>query len=93
MPTPPPPPPVLRPHPQMRGVDLQTTACVQEVGHPADLQHGVDRHPSPRRGIQQVLNDLQVRHQVHDDGDHLGRGVGGPSSAFQMFNSMTSVLI
>lgn len=65
---------------------MQTAAHVQEVGHRSDLQHGVDRHPSPRRRVQQVLNDLQVRQDVHDDGNHLETGVGGAS-----FNHMVNL--
>lgn len=55
----------------MRCVDLQPSAHIQEVGHSPGLQHGVDGHPAPWRGIQQVLNDLQVSQEVHDDGHHL----------------------
>lgn len=58
----------------MHGVDLQPAAHVQEVGHAPGLQHGVDGHPAPRRGVQQVLEDLQVCQEVHDDGHHLGGG-------------------
>lgn len=57
----------------MRGVDLQSRAHVQEVRDAPGLQDGIDGHAAPWRGVQQVLDDLQVRQQVHDDGHHLKR--------------------
>lgn len=57
----------------MRGVDLQPRAHVQEVRHTPGLQDSVDGHTAPRRGVEEVLDDLQVRQQVHDDGHHLER--------------------
>lgn len=61
----------LSPHPQMHRVNLQPRAHIQEMGHSLGLQNGVDSHPAPRRGIQQVLEDLQVCDEVHDDGYRL----------------------
>lgn len=58
-------------YPQVRGADLQPRAHVQEVRHPLRLQDDVDGHAAPRRGVQQVLEDLQVSQEVHDDGHHL----------------------
>lgn len=60
-------------HPQVRGADLQPRAHVQEVRRPLGLQDGIDGHAAPRRGVQQVLQDLQVSQEVHDDGHHLER--------------------
>ena len=58
-------------HPQMHRINLQPRAHIQEVGNSPVLQHNVDSHSAPWRSIQQVLEDLQVCQEVHDDGHHL----------------------
>lgn len=57
----------------MHRINLQPSAHIQEVGHSPGLQHSVDSHPAPWRGIQQVLEDLQVCQEVHGYGHHLGK--------------------
>lgn len=64
-------PPPLPAHPEVQGVDLQPRAHIQEVDDSFGLQHDVDGHRAAWRGVQQVLEDLQVRQEVHDDGNHL----------------------
>lgn len=58
-------------HPQVHCINLQPRAHVQEVRHSPLVQYDVDGHPSPRRRLQQVLEDLYVRQQVHHYGNHL----------------------
>ena len=55
----------------MHCIYLQSTTHIQEVRHSLGLQNGVDSHPSSCRGVQQVLEDLQVRQEIHDYGHHL----------------------
>lgn len=75
----------------MHRINLQPSAHIQEVGHSPGLQHSVDSHPAPWRGIQQVLEDLQVCQEVHGYGHHLGkRREGGDSNAANQRNSSSS---
>lgn len=55
----------------MHRVNLQPRAHIQKVGHSPGLQHNVNCHATPWRSIQQVLENLQVREEVHDDGHYL----------------------
>ncbi|TNN52859.1 hypothetical protein EYF80_036959 [Liparis tanakae] len=69
----------------MHGVDLQPRAHVQEVGHAPRLQQRVDRHPAPRRGVQQVLEDLQVECTPESAlGDSLGRSCSPDSESLSV---------
>ncbi len=58
-------------HPQVLRRNLQPVAHVQEVRQAVLLQQQVHSNPSLTRSIQQILQDQQVRQQVHNHCNQL----------------------
>ena len=62
-------------NPQVLWSHLQPAAHVQEVRHATSVQQDVDGDGAPRRRLHQVLQDVQVRQQVHHYGNHLSMNI------------------
>lgn len=61
----------MRSYPEVLRADLQPGAHIQEVWHTLLVQQYVNGHGPARSCIHQVLQDLDVRDNVHDDCYHL----------------------